>query len=196
MRRNIFLCGLGGQGIVFTTRLLAQTALGLGESVMVSETHGMSQRGGSVVSHLKIGGDQAPLIPRGRADLMLALDPDEAMRYLTFLRRGGVAFVNAAQEEWDRRLTETLQERMARLEMQALPIPAAEMALALGVPAVANVILVGFALAHPALPLPADAVRQTLSRLAPRNPELNLQALEQGLQKGMEVIPNVVQDTA
>ncbi len=189
IRRNIFLCGLGGQGIVFLTRLLAQTAVSLGWPVMVSETHGMSQRGGSVVSHLKIGGNQAPLIPRGRADLLLALDPDEALRYLTYLKPGGAAFVNVDAAGWARRQTEALAAHLERLHMAVHTIPAAEMALEMGVPAVANVILAGFALAHDALPLPLDAVRDTLRRIAPRSPELNLQALELGLRAGQTVAP-------
>ena len=88
---KFILAGLGGQGVVFLTRLLAQTAVALGHAVMVSETHGMSQRGGSVISHLKIGGDEAPLIQRGTADVLLALEADEAVRNLPFLRRGGLA---------------------------------------------------------------------------------------------------------
>jgi len=61
---------------------------------MVSETHGMSQRGGSVMSHLKIGGNEAALIGRGTADAVLALEPDEALRNLPFLRLGGTVLVN------------------------------------------------------------------------------------------------------
>ena len=80
MELKLILVGLGGQGVVFLTRLLSKTALALGQPVMVSETHGMSQRGGSVISHLKIGGDEAPLIHRGAADALLALEADEAIR--------------------------------------------------------------------------------------------------------------------
>ncbi|MDP7346499.1 MAG: 2-oxoacid:acceptor oxidoreductase family protein, partial [Anaerolineales bacterium] len=59
---KLIITGLGGQGVVFLTRMISNTAVALGQPVMVSETHGMSQRGGSVISHVKIGGSEAPLI--------------------------------------------------------------------------------------------------------------------------------------
>lgn len=91
------LSGIGGQGVVFMTRLLAQTALDLGNEVIASETHGMSQRGGSVLSHLKINGTEAPLIRNGTADLLLSLEVGEAMRSLPFLKRGGLALINSKE---------------------------------------------------------------------------------------------------
>jgi indolepyruvate ferredoxin oxidoreductase beta subunit len=172
---KFILAGLGGQGVVFLTRLLAQTAVALGHAVMVSETHGMSQRGGSVISHLKIGGDEAPLIQRGTADVLLALEADEAVRNLPFLRRGGLAFVDA-----ENGLRPEVAGRLEQFELQVLSLPASQMAVSLGAPAVANVILAGFAAAHPTLSLPFETLRQTLATIAPRGRELNLRALEVG----------------
>lgn len=172
---KLILVGLGGQGVVFLTRLLAQTAVTLGQPVMVSETHGMSQRGGSVISHLKIGGNEAPLIRRGAADVLLALEADEAVRNLPFLRRGGLAFVDA-----ENGLRPEVAERLEQFNLQVFSLPASQMALKLGSPAVANVILAGFAAAHPALPLPFEVLRQTLETIAPHGRELNLRALEAG----------------
>jgi len=163
MELKLILAGLGGQGVIFTTRLLAQTAVALGQPVMVSEVHGMSQRGGSVVSHLKIGGSEAPLIRRGTADLLLALDPDEAVRNLSFLRRGGVALVNTENS-----LLEEVTEHLERLEIQVLFLPASRLAVELGSAAVTNVVLVGFAVAHPFLPLSIDTLRETLVTIASR----------------------------
>ncbi|HEY67628.1 MAG TPA: indolepyruvate oxidoreductase subunit beta [Thermoflexia bacterium] len=179
MELKIVLAGLGGQGVIFTTRLLAQTAVALGQPVMASEVHGMSQRGGSVVSHLKIGGSKAPLIRRGTADLLLALEPNEAVRNLPFLRRGGIAFVNAENS-----LQPEVAEHLERLEIQVLSLPASRMAMELGSIAVTNVILVGFAAAHSSLPLPIDTLRETLTTMARRRRELNLQALEAGYRAG------------
>lgn len=172
---KLILAGLGGQGVVFLTRLLAQTAVALGHAVMVSETHGMSQRGGSVISHLKIGGDEAPLIQRGTADVLLALEADEAVRNLPFLRRGGLAFVDA-----ENGLRPEVAGRLEQFGLQVLSLPASQMAVSLGAPAVANVVLAGFAAAHPTLSLPFEALRQTLETIAPRGRELNLRALETG----------------
>lgn len=175
MELKLILVGLGGQGVVFLTRLLSNTAMALGYSVMVSETHGMSQRGGSVISHLKIGGSQAPLIRRGTADLLLALDQDEAVRNLPFLRRGGIVFINS-----DNGLQPEIAEHLERLDIQILTLPASQMAVKLGTAAVTNVILAGFAIAHPTLPFPIETLRETVEAIAPRGRELNLQALEAG----------------
>lgn len=172
---KIIVAGLGGQGVVFLTRLLSQAAVTLGHRVMVSETHGMSQRGGSVISHLKIGGSEAPLIRRGTADLLLAMEPDEAVRNLTFLRQGGTAFVNT-----ETGLRPEVAEHLERLNIQILSLPASRMALGLGTAAVANVILAGFAIAHPALPLAMGILQETVEAIAPRGRELNLQALDAG----------------
>jgi len=184
MELKLILAGLGGQGVIFTTRLLAQTAVALGQPVMVSEVHGMSQRGGSVVSHLKIGGSEAPLIRRGTADLLLALDPDEAVRNLSFLRRGGVALVNTENS-----LLEEVTEHLERLEIQVLFLPASRLAVELGSAAVTNVVLVGFAVAHPFLPLSIDTLRETLVTIASRGRGLNLRALEVGYRAGCAHFP-------
>jgi len=172
---KLIIVGLGGQGVVFLTRLLSQTGVALGYPVLVSETHGMSQRGGSVISHLKINGSEAPLIRRGTADLLLAMEPDEAVRNLPFLRQGGTVFVNT-----DNGLRAEITEHLKRRNIQVFVIPASVMAVDLGAAAVANVILAGFVAAHPALKLPVERLRQTLESIVPRGRELNLQALEAG----------------
>jgi indolepyruvate ferredoxin oxidoreductase beta subunit len=176
---KLILAGLGGQGVIFTTRLLAQTAVALGQPVMVSEVHGMSQRGGSVTSHLKIGGSKAPLIRRGTADLLLALELNEAVRNLSFLRQGGVAFVNTEND-----LQSEVMEHLKRLNIQVLSLPASRLAVELGSVAVTNVILIGFAAAHSSLSLPIDALKETLFTIAPRRRELNLHALKVGYRAG------------
>ncbi|MBI4769536.1 MAG: 2-oxoacid:acceptor oxidoreductase family protein [Chloroflexi bacterium] len=85
MERKLILAGVGGQGVVYATKVLSQAAVLRGDSVLASENHGMSQRGGSVMSHLKIGGSQSPLIRRGTADAILAFDPVEAVANVVVL---------------------------------------------------------------------------------------------------------------
>ena len=172
---KLILVGLGGQGVVFFTRLLAQTAVSLGLPVMVSETHGMSQRGGAVISHLKIAGSEAPLIQRGTADVLLAMEINEAIRNLPFVRKGGTVVVNT-QDKFQADLTEHLN----RLNIQVFTLAASQMAMDLGTVAVANVILTGFAVAHSALPLPLKALEETIVTIAPKGQKLNLQALQLG----------------
>ena len=78
--------------MIYATRILARAGLRRGADVLVSETHGMSQRGGSVQAHVRFNAGQAPLIRRGTADVLLALDATEALRALTFVRAGGLVF--------------------------------------------------------------------------------------------------------
>jgi indolepyruvate ferredoxin oxidoreductase beta subunit len=199
---RLIIAGLGGQGVVFLTRLLSQTAVSLDYPVMVSETHGMSQRGGSVISHLKVGGNKAALIGRGTADALLALETDEAVRNLPYLRtacmpqgpfrgKGGVVFVNSEGRNTSHGLRMEVAEHLDRLNIEVLSLPASRLAQELGTPAVTNVILAGFAAAHPILPLPFDALGDTVKRIAPRALELNVQALEIGFRAGQAALNGV-----
>jgi indolepyruvate ferredoxin oxidoreductase beta subunit len=178
---KIITAGIGGQGVVFATRLLAQTAISIGLSVMASETHGMSQRGGSVVSHLKIGGTKAPLIRRGTADILFALDANEGLRNLSFARREGSVFVNAKDG-----LPGDVSSHLDRLQINLHCYPAQEIAMELGSPTVTNVALIGYAAAFNHFTIPRDAIERTLTDIASRQVEVNLKALDTGYNAGCE----------
>ncbi|KWW30198.1 MAG: Pyruvate:ferredoxin oxidoreductase and related 2-oxoacid:ferredoxin oxidoreductase gamma subunit [bacterium P3] len=96
MKKDIILCGVGGDGIVSVAKIISDAALNLGMNVKQSEIHGMSQRGGSVFSHLRISSDPifADVIPEGKADIILSSEPMEALRYLPFLSPDGVVITN------------------------------------------------------------------------------------------------------
>ena len=95
MNKNILLCGVGGQGTVLSSKLLSSAAVRHDIPVHSAETIGMAQRGGSVVSHLRLGeGVYSPLIGRGSADLILGFEPCETVRMLSFLKRGGRVVVS------------------------------------------------------------------------------------------------------
>ncbi len=176
MERKLILAGVGGQGVVYATKVLSQAAVLRGDSVLASENHGMSQRGGSVMSHLKIGGSQSPLIRRGTADAILAFDPVEAVRNLPFLRAGGSVFVNSANG-----LDPAVMPRLAELGVQVYSLDADACARSLGRPAVANVVVLGFAAAHGELGLTVDDLKAAVRSLGPaRAVETNFQALEMG----------------
>lgn len=90
MNKNIVLCGVGGQGTVLASKLIAAAAMKKGLPVMSAETIGMAQRGGSVFSHVRIGeGVCSPMIAKGDADLILGFEPGETVRMLPFLKKGG-----------------------------------------------------------------------------------------------------------
>ena len=95
VQQQIVISGLGGQGVLFVTRLLAEAAMMNGYSVMTSETHGMAQRGGTVVSHLKVGNFQSPMIRVGRANGLIALKAETVEPFLPFLHQQGWAVSNS-----------------------------------------------------------------------------------------------------
>ena len=95
MSKNILICGVGGQGTVLAAKVLSQAAISSGQKVMSAETIGMAQRGGSVVSHVRIGEDvYSPLIPEAQADIIIAFEAAEAVRNMKFLKSGGLVIVN------------------------------------------------------------------------------------------------------
>ena len=96
MNKSCLLCGVGGQGVVLASKLIAFAAMEQGKSVRTTETIGMAQRGGSVVSHVRMGEEiHSPLIPMKSADLLLAFEPAEAVRCLPYLKEGGTVIVSS-----------------------------------------------------------------------------------------------------
>lgn len=174
--QQIIVSGVGGQGVLFITKLLAETALDPGYSVLISETHGMAQRGGIVISHLKVGmrapegeensGDTAlisPLIRRGRADVLLALHPDGFRAHAFYLRPEGKAFRNAPNVE------------------DGSSLDATAIATELGSPVSANLVLLGFAAGSGHLFCTPEQLEATLKRFGGKRLEGSLRAYQAGL---------------
>jgi len=167
---RIVVAGHGGQGVLFATRLLGEAALAEGIPVRSSETHGMAQRGGSVVASLKLGGYASALVLPGTADLLLALAQGEAYRNLGSLRAGGACLAAAPDDAgWDPEVAEAARAAGICLET----VDAAGIALDLKAPVLLNVALLGALTGLPTSPLPAAAVRGALER---RSPEARLEA--------------------
>lgn len=96
MNKSCLLCGVGGQGVVLASKLIAYAAMEQGKFVRTTETIGMAQRGGSVVSHVRMGTEvHSPLIPVKSADMLLAFEPAEAVRCLPYLKEGGTVIVSS-----------------------------------------------------------------------------------------------------
>lgn len=181
---NFVLSGLGGQGILFLAKVLAQAALDKGHEVMGAETHGMAQRGGSVVSHLRLGDVESSLVRAGTAHFLLALEENEAYRNIPFLARGGRIYANASPASFPGEEVRAYLEKSAILSR---PVEAGEMAMALGGPMSSNLALLGFFSAFEDEPLTHEDLRDTIERVSPeRFRELNLAAFDAGLKKGME----------
>ncbi len=175
---KLILAGVGGQGILFATRIFSETALAQGYDVLGSETHGMSQRGGSVISHLKIGPYQSPLIRHGTADVLLSFDQDEAYRTLAFVKRGGLCFVNSPKSDfWDAGVKAYLEKN----DIAAHTFAADKIAMGLGSPRSANLALIGYAVSMPQTLFSHDEIKATIERISPsRFKEVNLKAFESG----------------
>ena len=96
MKKDILICGVGGQGTVLASKIIAAAAMEAGDPVHSAETIGMAQRGGPVTSHVRIGKEAySPLIPFGSADMILAFEPAEAVRNLRYLKPDGIVIVNS-----------------------------------------------------------------------------------------------------
>lgn len=120
--KNIIIAGVGGQGVIFAGRLLGSIAMSAGFQVKTSEIHGMSQQGGSVITHIRYGHQVfSPVIENGQADLMIAFEELEALRYSCYVKKDGIVLLNNCQiktlsikqsnEEYPQDITERLRER-------------------------------------------------------------------------------------
>lgn len=187
MQKNILLTGVGGQGTVLASKLIAAAAMKKGLPVMSAETIGMAQKGGSVFSHLRIGkGVMSPMIRRGTADLLLAFEPAEAVRMLPYLREGGTVVVNshpvmpvtAALKGTDytgREMIEYLQKTVTEL----LVIDGWQAMRELGNPKVLNVVMLGAAIKSGALDFltEEELLEAIRDKVKPRFVALNERAL-------------------
>ena len=187
MRKDIILCGVGGQGTVLASRLISAAAMAAALPVMSAETIGMAQRGGSVFSHLRIGeGVCSPMIARGEADLILGFEPGEAVRMLPFLKPDGQVVVSARPVmPVTAALSGTEYNAGAMLDflrsrVKNLVVVDTEQAMAdLGSTRVMNLILLGAALRSGALGFTDRQIREAvIARIPPKFHELNLRALD------------------
>ena len=186
---NYVLSGLGGQGILFMTKVLATAALDKGYNVLGAETHGMAQRGGSVVSHLRIGDARSSLVRAGAADFLISMDESEAYRYLPYLKKGGQLFANAGAKTFpDERVAAFLKQN----GIAAFAMEASKKAMELGSPKSTNLAMVAFYSAFGVGPLSAEDLRATVEKMSPaRVRETNLKIFDTCRDEGGKAAPAV-----
>jgi indolepyruvate ferredoxin oxidoreductase beta subunit len=136
IRQQILISGVGGQGVLFITSLLAEAAIKKGLPVFTSETHGMAQRGGTVVSHLKVGNFSSPLIRPFKADGLLVLKDENIAQHGAFLKEGGWAVINSAID------------LKPEKKIAASVVDADRIAQEISNPKSANLVVLGYALAR------------------------------------------------
>ena len=188
--KNVLLVGVGGQGTILASKLLSEGLLALGYDVKMSEIHGMAQRGGSVSTHVRYGARvYSPVISAGEADVLVAFEKMEALRWLSYLSPEGMLIVNnheiypmpviLGMSEYPARLEETLAEAATRM----LLIEAADEAAALGNPRVSSVVLLGAVVKSLGLEDPCWA--ETLRSCVPPHA---LQVNERAFRKGLSLV--------
>lgn len=149
MTKNIMIVGVGGQGTLLASRILGNTVINEGYDVKVSEVHGMSQRGGSVVTYVKYGEKvYSPIVDKGEADIILAFEMLEASRALPFLKKGGIMIANTQQidpmpvitgaAKYPENIDGKLKEKV-----NLIALDASELALKAGNIKAVNVVLIG-----------------------------------------------------
>ena len=170
MKKDIILAGVGGQGILSIATVIAEAATRAGIHLKQAEVHGMSQRGGDVQSHLRLSTEpiHSDLIPHGEADLIIAMEPMEALRYVPWLTPDGWVitssepFINIPNYPDTDTLLQALQA-LPRLRMQPIEAQARQ----LGAPKSANMILLGMAAPYLEL-LSPDQLREAIATVFAR----------------------------
>lgn len=190
---NWLLAGVGGQGTVLASKVLAQAGMNRGMDVRTAETIGMAQRGGCVVSHVRMGEDIAsPMIPKGGADVLIGFEPAEAVRCLPYLKPDGLVVVNTkAVQPVTATLTgvgydsAAMLDALARLSPRLLVVDGEDVCRRCGSSKVLNVALLGAAVGSGQTELTLEEVEAALrQRLPARFQEINGKALRQGAAAG------------
>ncbi|MBQ2765336.1 MAG: indolepyruvate oxidoreductase subunit beta [Firmicutes bacterium] len=187
--KSCLLCGVGGQGTVLASRIIASAAMEKGLFARTAETIGMAQRGGSVVSHVRIGEKvPSPMIPQGKADLILGFEPGEALRNLGYLKEGGTVILCAeevqpvtaalASVEYNgKTIIEYLKTKVDRL----IVLDTERIINECGSPKVINVALMGAMAATGIMDITLDDISAALKqKLKPQFFAMNEKALQLG----------------
>ena len=186
MQTNIMICGVGGQGIVLTSKLIAATAVTHDVPVMSAETIGMAQKGGSVFSFLRLGeGIASPMFPEGTADLLIGFEPSEAVRMFPYLKKGGTAIVNthpimpvtAALTGSDYN-GQNMLDYIKRNAEKSVLVDGDKACVEIGSPKVLNMVMLGAAIQTGLLPFSLEDIEETMkATVKPQFVELNSKAL-------------------
>lgn len=179
------IVGVGGQGTLLTSRILGNLAIDAGFDVKLSEVHGMAQRGGSVVTFVRYGEQVAePIVEEGCADVLIAFERLEALRYLHFLKEDGVVIVNdwridpitvvTGAAQYPENIVETLQT--AR---KTIAVEATKTAIEMGAPKAFNVVVLGAAARYMGFSK-EDWIRVIEKTVPPKTVEINRKAFEAG----------------
>ncbi|MCW3998231.1 MAG: indolepyruvate oxidoreductase subunit beta [Candidatus Bathyarchaeota archaeon] len=196
MSLNVFICGVGGQGLVLLTRVIGDACARSGKKIVTGEMYGLSQRSGAVSVHMRIGENvYSPLIPLGKADIMIALEAIESLRYIEYLKKDGVILMNKRimhpPIETSKIVTSknkieyfTLDQVVARLKKwtsNIAIIDALKLAKQSGNARTENTVFLGCLSALEVFPVEEKQVKQSIADAVPKKTvEMNLKAFDLG----------------
>ena len=184
---NILIVGVGGQGTLLASKFLGAVAALIGKDVKVSEVHGMSQRGGSVVTCVKIGDNiHSPLIDEGQADIILAFEQLEAVRWIKYLKKGGTIITNTQKINpmpvvfGQTTYPESILEILEKSDVTLHALDAFSLAVKSGTSKAVNIVLLGV-LSKTLLEIPDNIWQDGLKAVIPAKLlEVNTKAFEEG----------------
>lgn len=188
---NLIVSGVGGQGNVMVSLVIGNALVNAGYFVTVGETYGASQRGGSVMSHVKISAvkQYGPLIAQGQADIILGMEPVETLRMLKQFGNDNVSTIVNPRPIHAIDLTgtgypdlTTVLERINELSLRCYTVNATEEALKMGNPILANMILIGALIKTGLLPLDEISLEKVIGDMFPGSVEMNTAALKRGME--------------
>ena len=184
--KNIMIVGVGGQGTLLASKLLGRLLVSEGYDVKVSEVHGMSQRGGSVVTYVRFGEKvYSPIVERGEADYIISFEKAEAARWLPFLKKGGKMIVNTQQIDpmpviiGAAEYPEDLADKLSTAGVELVAVDALALAEQAGTAKASNVVLMGVLASR--TDFPEELWQQALEQcVPPKFLELNKKAFDLG----------------
>ncbi len=186
MSTNIMIVGVGGQGTLLASRILGNALLELGCDVKVSEVHGMSQRGGSVVTYVKYGEKvYSPVICKGEADIILSFEQLETARWLPYLKKGGIIITSTQKISpvpviiGTAVYPENIIEKIEEQDIKIIKVDSAAIARQAGNDKSANVVLIGAMSKY--MNIDDKIIRNAVdSSVPPKTRDVNLKAYDAG----------------
>lgn len=197
---NIMFAGVGGQGLMLLSAILGKAAVDTGLNVMTGEQHGLSQRQGSIYVHFRIGEPISPLIPYGKADMMIAMEASEALRYVEYLKEGGVVIMSNRimpsvtetervaldKDKKNKYLTvDDIVKKLEEVTNRVILLDSLNLAIQAGNARTENSVLIGATAACEEFPIPAEEVRKAvLALVPPKTVDANSKAFDLGRDEG------------
>ena len=198
---SVLICGVGGQGLVLVSNIIGIACAESGLRVITGEQHGLSQRSGAVSIHLRIGPEvRSPLIPVGMGDAIVSLEALETLRYIEYLKDGGIVLMNsrvaypvtesarlAKEKKTGYFGREAVEGRLKQVTSNILSLDAFGLAKQAGNPLTENVVLLGAMSVFESFPVPTEELRKSITKTVPQKArDANLKAFELGAKSSHE----------